>query len=188
MDLNITILQQMDVAAVCLPLQRLRKSRQRVPVELVVSQNIDDRRIGKFASRPFPSLTPQVNVACQNDHICVGWLNFHRPEFQMEVAKNVQTHLRIEIEYQAGIEVKARTEAFAFRPRCPSAPTHSAGHQQSIAFSKGCGEEAVHLLIFDQAKLPQHRYADETTGQLLDRKELVDELKDPDVIGFFRIN
>src|SRR5207248_10632712 len=69
-----------------------------------------------------------------------------------------------------------------------SVPAPSAGHQRSRTFPEGGGQEAVHLLIFDETELAQDRHADETASQFLDGKKLVDQLEDASVVAFRRID
>src|SRR5437773_1801761 len=103
----------MDVAAVRFSLQGLGEIRQRVAIKLVVAENIDDRLVLEVTSRPFAPLATKMDVTGQHDNICIGYRNFGRSKFQVQIAENVQTHSQIRFESSAVFEIKERAEAFA---------------------------------------------------------------------------
>ena len=103
----------MDLAAVGFPFQGFGKLWQRVPIKLVVAQDINDRCGGKLIFRPFASLAANMNVACQHDNIGIGHGNFGGSEFQVEIAQNVQAHRWIGLECSIARGIKVRAEIFA---------------------------------------------------------------------------
>ena len=101
------------MAAVRFSLQGLGEIRQLVTIKLVVAENIDDRLVLEVTSRPFAPLATKMNVTRQHDNICIGYRNFSRSKFQVQIAKNVQTHNQIKFESSPVFEIKERAEVFA---------------------------------------------------------------------------
>jgi hypothetical protein len=55
-------------------------------IELVVAENINDRPTVEMISDPIEPLRSDVNVAGQDNNVCVERRHFDRTEFQMQVA------------------------------------------------------------------------------------------------------
>src|SRR5256885_10339431 len=64
-------------------------------------------------SPTFPPLALKMGNTRQHDIICIGYRNFSRSKFQVQIAENVQTHSQIRFESSAVFEIKVRAEAFA---------------------------------------------------------------------------
>lgn len=93
-DFDSVVFQQMDVAVIGFAFQSFGKIWQRVPIELVIAQNIDDRFVRELVSRPSAPFAAKMNVTRHHDNIRVGWRNSGRSKFQMQIAENVQTHIQ----------------------------------------------------------------------------------------------
>jgi hypothetical protein len=62
------------------------------PAKLVVAQDINDGCRGKTFARPPASFGSKVDVARQDDDVRIGGRDFDRPEFQVQIAENMQAH------------------------------------------------------------------------------------------------
>src|SRR5688572_17012274 len=93
-DLDAFIFQNMDVCAFSNFFDFVDELRNFLSVELVVSQHIDCRSVGKTLKNPFNSVLSGVNVAGEHNHVGVHIVRLERRELYMEIAENMDTHDR----------------------------------------------------------------------------------------------
>jgi len=97
-DLNAVVFQNMHVRALGNFFDIGNELWNFLPVELVVSQNVDYWPVGKGFENPFDSVLACVNVAGEHDHVSVRLVRLERRELQVEVAQDVDTHDRVNLD------------------------------------------------------------------------------------------
>ena len=69
--------------------------RKFLPVELMVSQDVNYRPAGKSLESPFDPVPPGVSITGEHDHVSVHIVWLERRELQMKIAENVNSRDRI---------------------------------------------------------------------------------------------
>src|SRR4051794_7491643 len=82
----------MDLGVISLLFQSLSERRNRVPIKLVIAEDIHNVFIRKMTPRPLAPLLTQVNIACEDYYIRISLGNSRGPKFQMQIAEDVQAH------------------------------------------------------------------------------------------------
>jgi len=97
-DLNAVVFQDMHVRALGNFFDLGNELRNFLPVELVVSQNVDYRPIWNGLKNPFDSVVARVDVAREHDHVSVHLVRLEGRELQVEIAQDVDTHDRVNLD------------------------------------------------------------------------------------------
>ena len=91
-NLNAVVFQNMHVRPLGNFFDIGNELRNFLPVEFVVSQNVDYRPIRNGLKNPFDSVPARVNVAGEHDHVGVRLVQLEGRELQVEIAQDVDTH------------------------------------------------------------------------------------------------
>ena len=97
-NLDAVVFQNMHVRALGNFFDIGNELRNFLPVELVVSQNVDYRPIWNGLKNPFDSVLARVNVAGEHDHVSVRLVRLEGRELQVEIAQDVDTHDRVNLD------------------------------------------------------------------------------------------
>ena len=93
MQLDSRILQNVNVAAICFPFQRLCQFGDCVTIELVVAEDINDRLARELFPNPLAPFTSRVNVAGEHHNVCIYVRKSPMAKLQMQVTEDVQSHV-----------------------------------------------------------------------------------------------
>jgi hypothetical protein len=71
--------------------------RNFLPVELVISQNVDYQTIWNGLQNLFDSVLARVNVTGEHEHVSVRLVRLERRELQVEIAQDMDAHDRVNL-------------------------------------------------------------------------------------------
>ena len=73
----------------------------------MVADNIDDRLVLEVTSHPFAPLATKMDVTRQHDNICIGYRNFSRSKFQVQIAEMCKRIVRLDLKAQPSSRLKS---------------------------------------------------------------------------------
>lgn len=105
-DLDAVVFQNMHVRALGNFFDIGNELRNLLPVEFVVSQNVDYRPIWNGLKNPSDSVLTRVNVAGEHCHVSVHVTRLEGRELQVEIAQDVDTHNRVNLDLISVLRLK----------------------------------------------------------------------------------